>query len=144
MPNVRFDTRTLARDDAHAVMAACDIVLSLHRSEGFGLVPAEAMLLEKPVVATAWSGPVDFIDSAWAIPVPARLVPAVDPRGVFQAPGAVWADPDVGEAAAALQRLAEDPGLRRRLGLAARSAAMGRLGAAPLATAVRGLGLTVP
>jgi glycosyltransferase involved in cell wall biosynthesis len=144
MPNVRFDTRTLPRDDAHAVMAACDIVLSLHRSEGFGLVPAEAMLLEKPVVATDWSGTADFIDATCGIPVPARLVPAVDPRGVFQAPGAVWADPDVAAAAAGLQRLADDPGLRRRMGRAARAAAMARLGPAALGSAVRGLGLAVP
>ena len=50
LPNVRLDTRTLPAADNFAVMAACDIVLSLHRSEGFGLVPAEAMLLGIPVV----------------------------------------------------------------------------------------------
>ena len=59
-PNIRIDTRTLAAEDNHALMAACDIVLSLHRSEGFGLVPAEAMLLGVSVVATDWSGNVDF------------------------------------------------------------------------------------
>jgi glycosyltransferase involved in cell wall biosynthesis len=144
LPNVQFDTRTLTRDEAHAVMAASDIVLSLHRSEGFGLVPAEAMLLGRAVVATDWSGTVDFLDETCGIPVPARLVPAVDPRGVFEAPGAVWAEPDVGAAAAALRALADDPALRGRLGDAARRAAATRLGPAPLADAVRGLGLAVP
>ena len=100
LPNVVIETRVRTRDEAHAVMAACDIVLSLHRSEGFGLVPAEAMLLGKPVVATGWSATEDFLEDGWAVRVPARLVPAVDPRGVFEARGAVWAEPDI-EAAAA-------------------------------------------
>lgn len=143
LPNVRLDTRTLPRDEAHAVMAASDIVLSLHRSEGFGLVPAEAMLLEKPVVATAWSATEEFLDARCAMMVAARLIPARDPRGVFDAPGAMWADPDAAAAAAALQSLAADPGLRGRLGAAARLAAMERFGPAPLADAVRILGLPV-
>ncbi len=144
LPNVRLDTRTLPREEAQAIMAVCDIVLSLHRSEGFGLVPAEAMMWGKPVVATAWSGTEDFLDASCSIPVPARLVPATDPRGVFAAAGATWAEPNLAAAAAALRRLAEDPGERRRLGAAARQAAPVRLGPAALAEAVRGLGLPVP
>ena len=106
--NVRIDARVLDRAAARAVMAGADIVLSLHRSEGFGLVPAEAMLLGRAVVATDWSGTQDFLDASCGVPVPARLVPARDPRGVFEAAGAMWAEPDVGEAAAALARLADD------------------------------------
>jgi glycosyltransferase involved in cell wall biosynthesis len=102
------------------------------------------MLLNKPVVATAWSGTVDFIDDTCGIPVPARLVPAVDPRGVFDAPGALWAEPDIAAAAAALRRLADDPGLRRQLGAAAKASATVALGSAALGAAVRGLGQMVP
>ena len=141
LPNVRLDTRTLPAADNHAAAAACDIVLSLHRSEGFGLVPAEAMLQGVPVVATDWSATQDFMDASCAAMVPARLVPARDPRGVFEAPGAVWAEPDVAAAAAHLVRLADDPGLRRRLGLAGQRMARERLGLGPLAAAVRSLGL---
>lgn len=140
LPNVILDTTALPRDEAHAVMAASDIVLSLHRSEGFGLVPAEAMLLAKPVVATAWSGTEDFLDDACAARVPVRMVPASDPRGVFTAPGAEWAEPDIEAAAAHLVRLADDPAERDRLGRAARTAAQHRLGPEPLHDAVRALG----
>jgi len=119
-------------------------VLSLHRSEGFGLVPAEAMALGKPVIATDWSGTTDFLDDSCAIPVPYQLVPARDPRGVFEAPGAVWAQADVGAAAEALRRLHAEPGLRARLGDSARRAVMTRLGTDSLAAAVRGLGLGLP
>ena len=142
-PNIRIDTRTLPPADNFALMAACDIVLSLHRSEGFGLVLAEAMLLGVPVVATDWSGNVDFMDVGCAAMVPARLVSAHDPRGVYAAPGAVWAEPDVAAAAAHLTRLADDAGTRRTLGQAGQAAARARLGLGPLAAAVRGLGLPV-
>ena len=143
-PNIRFETRTLPLADHHALLAACDVVLSLHRSEGFGLVPAEAMLLGKPVIATAWSGPMDYMDADCAALVPYRLVPARDPRKVFEAPGAVWADADVAAASAQLVRLAEDAGLRAALGARARQAAQDRLGPGALVQAVRGLGLPVP
>jgi glycosyltransferase involved in cell wall biosynthesis len=142
-PNIRLETRLLPEADSHALTQCADVVLSLHRSEGFGLVPAEAMLLGRPVVATDFSGTTDFIDSGCAMPVPYRLIPARDPRGVFEAPGADWADADIGAAAQALRLLAGDPALRARIGAAGRAAAMARLGAAPLADAVRGLGLAL-
>ena len=137
--NVRLHTRALTRDDSHALLACADIVLSLHRSEGFGLVPAEAMLLGKPVVATDWSATAEFLTADCGAPVSARLIPARDPRGVFEAPGAVWADADVGAAATWLTRLADDPALRHRLGAAAHKAALTRLGPATLRDALASL-----
>jgi glycosyltransferase involved in cell wall biosynthesis len=139
--NIRFETRMFSDGDRHALTAAADIVMSLHRSEGLGLVPAEAMLLGLPVIATNWSATTEFMDARSARLVDFTLVPAVDPRGVFEAPGAVWAEADVGHAAAHLRELADDPGLRRRLGAAGRAMATARLGDARLRDALRGLGL---
>lgn len=140
-PNIRLETRTLPAADAHALTACADIVLSLHRSEGFGLVPAEAMLLGVPVVATGWSGNMDFMDAGSAALVPFSLVPASDPRGVFQAEGAVWAEPDIAAAAAHLVRLANDPAGRAGLGARGQAAARARLGLAPVRAALAGIGL---
>lgn len=140
--NIRFETRILPVADNHALIACADIVLSLHRSEGFGLVLAEAMLLGRATIATDWSGNTDFMDATSAAMVPYRLIPAADPRGVFQAPGAVWADADIGAAATHLARLADDPALRAQLGGAGRAMALQRLGTAPLAAALRGIGLS--
>ena len=137
--NIRFETRVLPMADSHALTACADIVLSLHRSEGFGLVPAEAMLLGRAVVSTDWSATAEFLDAGCGVPIPCRLVPARDPRGVFEAPGAVWADAEVGAAAEALRALADDPGRRARLGAAARSAARQRLGAEALRDALTSL-----
>jgi glycosyltransferase involved in cell wall biosynthesis len=138
-PNVRLETRTLPTADLHALTAACDIVLSLHRSEGFGLVPAEAMLLGKPVIATGWSGNMAFMDATSAALVGYRLVPAADPRHVYE--GSCWAEPDQADAVAHLRRLADDAAARVALGARGREAALERLGVAPLAAAVRDLGL---
>ena len=43
------------------------------------------------------------------MPVPYRLIPARDPRGVYQRRGALWAEPDIGAASDRLVRLADDP-----------------------------------
>jgi len=138
-PNIRIDTRTLSQHDRHALTAASDIVLSLHRSEGFGLVPAEAMLLGKPVIATGWSGNMQFMDATSAALVGYRLVASRDPREVYR--DSRWAEPDQEEAVAELRRLADDPSERVALGERGRHRALVRLGAAPLEEALRSIGL---
>jgi len=139
--NITIDTSVMSRADSYALLAAADIVLSLHRSEGFGLVPAEAMLLGRPVIATNWSGNTDFMTSDSAALVGFRLIPARDPRGVFAAPGAMWAEPDQDDAVAQLRRLADDAALRRDLGARGRAMATERLGTAHLAEALEAIGM---
>jgi glycosyltransferase involved in cell wall biosynthesis len=136
-PNVRLETRVLPTADSHALTACADIVLSLHRAEGFGLVMAEAMMLGKPVVATGWSGNTDFMDTGNAMLVGCRLIPARDDRSVYRG---LWAEPDIEEAAVRLRELADDPALRLELGRRARASAFARLDVRPLAAA---LGLEV-
>jgi len=114
--NIDIDDRNLPQEEMAELFARCDVVLSLHRSEGFGLVIAEAMLAARPVVATNWSGNTDFLTGDCGIPVGYRLVPATDPQGEYDHPGMCWAEADVDEAAAALRRLRDDPDLRRQLG----------------------------
>jgi glycosyltransferase involved in cell wall biosynthesis len=142
-PNIRIETRVLPPDDRTALMNTADIVLTLHRSEGLGLVAAEAMLLGKPVIATGWSGNLDFMDDVSAALVPARLIPPRDPRGVLQVAGTVWADPDIGVATAHLRRLADDPTARTTLGARGRRMAQARFGLDTLADALRDIGLPV-
>jgi len=136
-------TDTLPPDASLALTATSDIVLSLHRSEGFGLVAAEGMLLGKPVIATDWSATTEFMDASSTALIRFRLVSAEDERGIYAVSGAEWAEADLGHAAAWLRRLADDPDLRRTLGDAARAAALERLGTASLAQAVSDLGIRV-
>ena len=78
------------------------------------------------------------------MPVAYRLVEARDPRGVFQAPGAVWADADTDAAAQALGLLADAPEWRLALGERARLAAEARFGADALLQALAGIGYAGP
>lgn len=132
--NIRVVRRMLPRADLAALVGVCDVVLSLHRSEGFGLVLAEAMRLKRPVVATGWSGNLEFMDPDSAALVPARLIPVNDPQGAYA--NQHWAEPDEAEAARALRRLREDPEGARRLGAAAARHVEARLGLAAYADAV--------
>ncbi|MGV6875121.1 glycosyltransferase family 4 protein [Pseudochelatococcus sp. B33] len=120
-PRIRLMLDTLDDDAMWALLASSDAIVSLHRAEGFGLVPAQAMLAGRPVVATAWSGNTDFMTPESACLVPARQVPVNDPSELYVAPGLTWADPDIDAAAAALRRLHGDPALREAIGERARA-----------------------
>jgi glycosyltransferase involved in cell wall biosynthesis len=106
--------------DIQALIAAADVLLSLHRAEGFGLTAAEAMALGTPVLATAFSGVLDFMDDDCALLVPARPAPVVDPQGIYGGRH-TWAEPDLAAAAEALARLRAQPELARRLADAAKA-----------------------
>ena len=92
------------------------------------------------MLATDWSATAEFLDGTCGMPIGCRLVPARDPRGVFEAPGAVWAEADVGEAAAALRRLADSPERRNALGEAAHRRATLRFDGTALRAALDGIG----
>lgn len=115
-PNIEVLDATLDEAGLDALIAGADVLLSLHRAEGYGLTLAEAMRLGVPVVATGWSGNADFLTAELGIPVPWRLIPAEDPQRTYHHPGLLWADPDLDAAAQALRRLRESPALAARLG----------------------------
>jgi len=118
--NIRLIEGMLPEADMAGLMAAADTALSPHRPAGFGLVPAQAMALGKPVVATAWSGNLDFMNERNSALVSYKLVPVCDPEGYyFDIAGQKWADADVEHAAEWLRRLAASAELRAKLGAAA-------------------------
>ncbi|HWS72363.1 MAG TPA: glycosyltransferase family 4 protein, partial [Thermoanaerobaculia bacterium] len=113
-PNVFITDRMLPRARVNGLLAACDAVVSLHRSEGFGLILAEAMALGKPVVATGWSGNMDFMNSGNSCPVAYELVRIDRTLRDYQA-GQQWAEPDIDHAAHCMRRLVDDPSWRAQL-----------------------------
>ena len=117
--DVRLMTDWLTGRQMGALIASADVVLSLHRSEGFGLLPAQAMALGKTAVATGWSANLDFMTPDNSVLVDYTLVPVEDSQGLYR--GGRWADADVQDAAAKLKAAIDDPAQRRRLG--ARAAA---------------------
>jgi hypothetical protein len=93
------------------------------------------------VVATGWSGNLAFMTEQNSALVGYRLVPAMDDRGVYQIPGAVWAEPDIEDAAWHLRLLAEDASARAALGAAGQKDALQTLSAKPLLAALAASGV---
>lgn len=97
------------------LIRCCDCYVSLHRSEGFGLGMAEAMYLGKPVIATGYSGNLDFMSRDNSCLVDYELVPVNEGQYPFSA-GQVWADPDWTQAAYFAEKLLDEPEFGRKLG----------------------------
>jgi glycosyltransferase involved in cell wall biosynthesis len=110
--------RTLSKTELLSLYKVCDVFLSLHRSEGFGRCIAEAMLLEKPVITTAYSGNVDFTNKKNAMPVGFDLEPVL--AGQYTAgEDQVWANADIDAAARHMRNLEKSAELRGTIGLEA-------------------------
>jgi glycosyltransferase involved in cell wall biosynthesis len=114
-PRITLLTGYLSRQDLWTLMASIDCFVSLHRAEGFGLGMAEAMACGKAVIATPWSGNVDFTRVENALLVDFALVELDRDLGPYRR-GQRWAEPDVASAARAMRRIAESRELRDRLG----------------------------
>jgi glycosyltransferase involved in cell wall biosynthesis len=114
-PRITVINRTMTKSEIMSLQAECDCFVSLHRSEGFGRGPAEAMWLGKPVIVTGYSGNVDFTRPDNALLVDYAMVDVKKDEYPFWE-GQVWADPDEEHAAALMRRLVEDPALGREIG----------------------------
>lgn len=86
--------RHLSSKENASLMAATDCYVSLHRAEGLGLTIAEAILLEKPVIATAYSGNMDFMNEDSGLLVPWEYVAVGHEANAYPA-HAQWAEPDI-------------------------------------------------
>ena len=111
---------TLTSNEIGNLIRCSDCFMSLHRSEGFGRGPAEAMFFGKPVIATAWSGNMQYMNSDVSFPVRFRLIP-VQPGEYPEFQNQVWAEPDVAHATQLLISLVDDPMLRCSVGERART-----------------------
>lgn len=117
---VQTISHEMTDNEVKNLIRCADVFISLHRSEGFGRGMAEAMALGTPVLATGWSGNMDFMDESCAWLVPYALTPTPPDAYPF-GEGQVWAEPDVEEAGRQLEAILDDPAeARRRAGLARR------------------------
>ena len=103
-PRIILMDKVLTDRETKSLVKLCDCFLSLHRSEGFGRGLAEAMYLGKPVIATGYSGNLDFTNEQNACLVDYRLVPVNEHEYPF-ATGQKWADPDIDHAVWYMRRL---------------------------------------
>lgn len=126
----------LDRSAVNLLVKSCDCFVSLHRSEGFGLPLAEAMFFGKPVIATGWSGNMDFMSPDNSFPVDFRIVELDRTVGQFPR-GHHWAEPDLDHAAALMEGVFRDPDLRNQKGAAAAKDVAAKLGPAKVGELIR-------
>jgi len=111
--NVRIMNTYLERDEVNSLLNLCDCCVSLHHSEGFGLMLAEAMALRKPVIATNYSGNTDFMTEENSFPVNYKLVKLEKDYGPYKKDN-VWAEPDERHAAKQMRLVYEIPEVAAR------------------------------
>lgn len=100
---------TLQYDELLRLKKGSDTYLSLHRSEGWGFGMIEAMNLGVPVLATGYSGNMDFCapDTCWLVDY--SLTEVGPKEYIFVRPGQHWADPDIEDAARQMRALYGSP-----------------------------------
>ena len=113
--NVFIMDRIMNRAEVTSLIKVCDCFVSLHRAEGFGLGPAEAMSLAKPAIITNWSGSVDYMTPDNSIAIDYELVKLGQDYGPYKA-HQHWAEPDLDQASHWMKKLVADPSLGPRLG----------------------------
>lgn len=119
--NVRIINKVMSDNEIKNLVRCCDCFVSLHRSEGFGRGLSESMRLGKPVIATGYSGNMDFMAPDTSLLVDYQLIPVAEdtyPHWENQ----VWADPDIDHASRHMIRVYDDPEFGRQLGTRARHA----------------------
>lgn len=114
------------------LVAGCDVLLSMHRSEGFGLVLAEAIVAGRSVLAGGGGGSGELLAMAGLEPVPGRPEavarrPAALAGPYLPGPGALWDRPDRRIATRRLLDLVDRPEAARAHALAAAARLRARL-----------------
>ncbi|MGB3625711.1 MAG: glycosyltransferase [Henriciella sp.] len=120
--NISLVNKSMSDSEKWQMFRAHDVLLSAHRAEGFGLHLAEGMALGKCVMATGWSGNLQFMESGSSVSLPFELVDVADSDGVYASEddsNLKWAAVDEEAAARQLALLAEDRQSLRAIGKAA-------------------------
>jgi glycosyltransferase involved in cell wall biosynthesis len=114
---IRVVESGLSRHEMSALTRCADCLVSLHRSEGFGLLIAEAMYFGKPVIVTNYSGNTDFTRPENSLLVDYKLIPVGPGQQPYDASN-LWADPDIEHAAHHMRAVVQSAELRAQLSAA--------------------------
>jgi glycosyltransferase involved in cell wall biosynthesis len=112
--NIELRDEFLSNVEQSSLINLCDGFISLHRSEGLGLGMAEAMSHGKPVVATNYSGNLEFMNNKNSLLVRyTKTNLKID--SYIHAKNQAWAEPDVNHAALCIKKIKDDKAFRERI-----------------------------
>lgn len=114
-PNIYLIDEVYKRDKILGLVKNCDVYISLHRSEGFGLGLAEAMKMGRNTLATKYSGNLDFMNEKNSCLIPFKLIKVKKNEYPYYKKGSVWAEPDLNEAIKLMKKLYENKEYREIL-----------------------------
>ena len=100
--NIKIVEKIFEKETLHHIIKNCNSYISLHRSEGFGLTMAEAMYFGKPVIATNYSGNLEFMTKTNSFLVPFEKI-KVDADIINYDKNTIWSNPDIFQAARFMQ-----------------------------------------
>ncbi|MBL4807650.1 MAG: glycosyltransferase [Rhodobacteraceae bacterium] len=103
-----IDQRMLPFSDLLSLIRAVDCVVSSHRAEGFGYLPAYALKYAKPVIVTDYSGTQDFCNAETAFPVKFRFQPVKPNEIILPVQKTSWAEIDVTDLSRTMREVADD------------------------------------
>ena len=129
---IEFDGRLLSREELLCMIAEADCYVSLHHAEGFGYTMAEAMFYGVPVIASGYSGNLEYMTAENSFLVPCEEAFVKTAEGPFQL-GSVWGEPDIDIAATLMRQAVENRSTFREVGKRGRKAVLQRLSAAAVA-----------
>ena len=113
--NLTLINKTLPKPELYALISLCDVYVSLHRSEGFGLIMAEAMFLGTVCVATNYSGNLEFMNKDNSCLVDYKMIEVDTSTQIVYEKGNKWADADVDDACKYMKKLYEDKKYYKKL-----------------------------
>ncbi len=114
-PRIHFIEKSVRRPQVMALYRACDCFVSLHRAEGFGRCLAEALLLNLQVIATGYSGNMDYCSEPRVGLVRYHLR-ALLPDEYAWSHGQMWGEPDINHAAELMREIRQNPRETRSAG----------------------------
>jgi hypothetical protein len=100
--------KTMRRPELLALFKTCDCLVSLHRAEGFGRCIAEALLLDKQVITTGFSGNLDFCHEP-RVALVRHTMRKVEAKDYMWGEGQMWAEPDLDHAAELMRSIWKEP-----------------------------------
>lgn len=113
-PDIKVINAMLSHQETLSILASVDALISLHRSEGFGRIIAEAMFLNKPVVVSNFSGNLEFCNSENSYLVEGDIIALSEGDYIFHE-GQTWFEPRIDDASIKIKNLYYQPDLRLKI-----------------------------